>query len=75
MSKSASSPKGIVELLDEPKASAKKIKSAVTDTGSEIVFDPENKPGVSNLLTIHATLTEPESRNLSRSTRARVTVR
>ncbi|WP_181766296.1 tryptophan--tRNA ligase [Streptomyces albidus (ex Kaewkla and Franco 2022)] len=57
MSKSASSPKGVVDLLDEPKASAKKIKSAVTDTGSEIVFDPENKPGISNLLTIHATLT------------------
>ncbi len=57
MSKSASSPKGVVDLLDEPKASAKKIKGAVTDTGSEIVFDPENKPGISNLLTIHATLT------------------
>ncbi|NLU72322.1 tryptophan--tRNA ligase [Streptomyces sp. HNM0575] len=58
MSKSASSPKGIIDLLDDPKASAKKIKSAVTDTGSEIRFDRENKPGVSNLLTIHATLTD-----------------
>lgn len=57
MSKSASSPKGIINLLDEPKTSAKKIKSAVTDTGSEISFDPEDKPGISNLLTIHATLT------------------
>jgi len=57
MSKSASSPKGIINLLDEPKTSAKKIKSAVTDTGSEIRFDQEDKPGISNLLTIHATLT------------------
>lgn len=57
MSKSASSPNGIVELLDDPKKSAKKIRSAVTDTGREIIFDPENKPGVSNLLTIYSALT------------------
>ncbi|MEE1927946.1 tryptophan--tRNA ligase [Streptomyces sp. TRM 70351] len=57
MSKSASSPKGTVSLLDEPKATAKKIRSAVTDTGSEIAYDPVGKPGVSNLLTIYATLT------------------
>jgi tryptophanyl-tRNA synthetase len=57
MSKSASSPNGIIELLDEPARSAKKIKSAVTDTGREILYDEENKPGVSNLLTIYAALT------------------
>ncbi|MGP3927991.1 tryptophan--tRNA ligase [Streptomyces sp. 8N616] len=57
MSKSASAPKGIINLLDEPKVSAKKIKSAVTDTGTEIRFDEEGKPGISNLLTIYATLT------------------
>lgn len=57
MSKSASSPKGLLNLLDEPKSSAKKIKSAVTDTGTEIRYDPEAKPGVSNLLTIYSTLT------------------
>jgi tryptophanyl-tRNA synthetase len=56
MSKSASSANGIVDLLDEPKVSAKKIRSAVTDTGREITFDPAGKPGVSNLLTIYATL-------------------
>src|SRR5690606_25241205 len=56
MSKSASSPNGIIELLDDPARSAKKIRSAVTDTGREIVFDPENKPGVSNLLTIYSAL-------------------
>jgi tryptophanyl-tRNA synthetase len=56
MSKSASSPNGIIELLDDPAKSAKKIRSAVTDTGREITFDPENKPGVSNLLTIYSGL-------------------
>jgi tryptophanyl-tRNA synthetase len=56
MSKSASSPNGIVDLLDDPAKSAKKIRSAVTDTGREVTFDPEAKPGVSNLLTIYAAL-------------------
>ena len=57
MSKSASSPAGIVEMLDDPRVSAKKIRSAVTDSGSEVRFDAEEKPGVSNLLTIYAALT------------------
>jgi tryptophanyl-tRNA synthetase len=56
MSKSASSPAGVVDLLDAPAVSAKKIRSAVTDTGREILFDPEKKPGVSNLLTIYSAL-------------------
>lgn len=58
MSKSGSSPAGIVNLLDDPKVSAKKIRSAVTDAEREIRYDPEAKPGVSNLLTIMATLTD-----------------
>jgi tryptophanyl-tRNA synthetase len=57
MSKSASSPAGIIELLEDPARSAKKIRSAVTDTGREIIFDPENKPGISNLLSIYSALT------------------
>ncbi|MGX1476958.1 UNVERIFIED_CONTAM: tryptophanyl-tRNA synthetase [Streptomyces canus] len=57
MSKSASTPKGLINLLDEPKATAKKVKSAVTDTETVIRYDAENKPGVSNLLTIYSTLT------------------
>jgi tryptophanyl-tRNA synthetase len=57
MSKSASSPAGVVDLLDDPAKSAKKLRSAVTDTGREIIFDPETKPGVSNLLTIYSALT------------------
>ena len=57
MSKSASSPAGIIEMLDDPKVSAKKIRSAVTDSGSEVTFDVESKPGVSNQLTIYSALT------------------
>lgn len=57
MSKSASSPNGIVELLDPEKTNIKKIKSAVTDSEREIRFDEEHKPGVANLLTILAALT------------------
>src|SRR3954452_6144541 len=56
MSKSASSANGLIELLEDPARSAKKIRSAVTDTGREIIFDQAGKPGVSNLLTIYAAL-------------------
>jgi tryptophanyl-tRNA synthetase len=58
MSKSASTPKGLINLLDEPKSTAKKIKSAVTDTDTVIRYDAQEKPGVSNLLTIYSTLTD-----------------
>lgn len=54
---SKSSPTGCVWLLDDDKTLTKKIKSAVTDSEREIVFDPERKPGVSNLLTIQHALT------------------
>ncbi|SHK64416.1 tryptophan--tRNA ligase [Actinacidiphila paucisporea] len=57
MSKSAVSPKGLVNLLDDPKVSAKKFRSAVTDTDTVIRYDETEKPGVSNLLTIHSALT------------------
>jgi tryptophanyl-tRNA synthetase len=57
MSKSNSAPGGIIELLDDPSVSAKKIRSAVTDSGSDIRYDPEEKPGISNLLTIYTALT------------------
>ena len=58
MSKSASSAAGLIDLLDEPARSAKKIRSAVTDTGREILYDPAEKPGVSNLLAIYAALSD-----------------
>jgi tryptophanyl-tRNA synthetase len=57
MSKSGDSPQGIVWLLDEPSQVAKKIKQAVTDTETDVRFDPVNKPGVSNLLTLWALAT------------------
>jgi len=56
MSKSSESQAGVVDILDEPDVIARKIKRAVTDTGTEIRFD-DDKPGVSNLLTIASTLT------------------
>ncbi|AGF71650.1 tryptophan--tRNA ligase [Corynebacterium halotolerans] len=57
MSKSGDNPKGLINLLDPPKTSAKRIKSAVTDNDGVVAFDRENKPGVSNLLVIQSALT------------------
>ena len=54
---SKSSPGGSLDLLADLKQSVRKIKSAVTDAGREIVYDPETKPGVSNLLTLLSVLT------------------
>jgi tryptophanyl-tRNA synthetase len=54
MSKSGENPKGIVNLLDDPKVSAKRIRSAVTDSDGTIRYDREMKPGVSNLLAIQS---------------------
>jgi tryptophanyl-tRNA synthetase len=48
---------GTVNLLDAPSAIARKIRRAVTDTGTEVRYDPEAKPGVSNLLNIYAAVT------------------
>lgn len=57
MSKSSESPQGTVLVLDPPEVIARKFKRAVTDTASEVVFDPETKPGVANLLAILAAAT------------------
>jgi tryptophanyl-tRNA synthetase len=56
MSKSAIVDKGVLWLLEEPTALAKKIRSATTDSEGSVRFDPAGKPGISNLLTIHSTL-------------------
>ncbi len=62
MSKSTSSPQGIVDVLDDPAQIRKKIARAVTDPGSEVRADEEAKPGVTNLLRILSALTsEPVS--------------
>ncbi|MEU6996929.1 tryptophan--tRNA ligase [Nonomuraea sp. NPDC046570] len=57
MSKSSSSPAGILDVLEQPGPLRKKVMRAVTDTGSEVAFDEENKAGVSNLLRIQSALT------------------
>lgn len=57
MSKSAATEAGLISLLDDPKASAKKIRSAVTDSEREVRYDRDTKPGVSNLLTIQSAVT------------------
>ncbi|GLW05492.1 tryptophan--tRNA ligase [Microtetraspora sp. NBRC 13810] len=57
MSKSSSSPQGILDLLEQPGALRKKVMRAVTDTGSDVLADDENKPGVTNLLRIQSALT------------------
>ncbi|ARU92089.1 tryptophanyl-tRNA synthetase [Spiroplasma clarkii] len=58
MSKSSTNPKSFIWLLDDLNIVRNKIKAAVTDSENLIKYDPENKPGVSNLLTIYAALTE-----------------
>ncbi|MCU7556427.1 tryptophan--tRNA ligase [Macrococcus capreoli] len=54
MSKSDSNTKGFISLLDPPNTVAKKIKSAVTDSEGIVKYDKENKPGISNLLSIYS---------------------
>ncbi|MCA1062049.1 tryptophan--tRNA ligase [Rossellomorea sp. AcN35-11] len=56
MSKSDANLKSFITLLDEPKQIEKKIKSAVTDSDGIVKYDKENKPGVSNLLSIYSIL-------------------
>jgi tryptophanyl-tRNA synthetase len=60
MSKSAATEAGLVNLLDDPKVTVKKIRSAVTDSQRDVRYDPEGKPGVSNLLTIQSAVTGTE---------------
>jgi tryptophanyl-tRNA synthetase len=54
MSKSDTNAKAMISLLDEPKTIEKKIKSAVTDSEGTVKYDKENRPGISNLLTIYS---------------------
>ena len=56
MSKSETNPKGTIDLLDDPNLARKKIMSAVTDSLGVIQYDPENQPGLANLLTIQSVL-------------------
>ena len=69
---SKSDPKGDVFLKDEPAVIRKKIMSAVTDSGCEVKYDVENKPGISNLLTIYCAMkdiTIPEAEEIFKNAR------
>lgn len=57
MSKSATNPNDVILLEDEPDVIIKKFKKAVTDSENKVRFDPENKPGVSNLMQIYSSIT------------------
>jgi len=57
MGKSTSSPQGIVEVLEDPASIRRKIARAVTDSGTEVRADDEDKPGITNLLRIYSALT------------------
>lgn len=69
---SKSSPSGCINLLDPLKTTEKKIKSAVTDSDSVVAFDPVNKAGVSNLLTIMSAYTGTPIANLVKSFEGRM---
>ena len=66
MSKSDANQKAFLSLLDEPKVMEKKIKSAVTDSDGIVKYDKENKPGVSNLLSIYSILSNETISNLEK---------
>jgi tryptophanyl-tRNA synthetase len=65
MSKSSSSTAGALRLLDEPATLRRKVMRAVTDTGSEVVYNPQRKPGTSNLLAILASCTNDKPERLA----------
>lgn len=58
MSKSDDNAKGFISMLDDSKTIAKKIRSAVTDSSGVIEYNPEEKPGISNLLVIYSSVTD-----------------
>jgi tryptophanyl-tRNA synthetase len=57
MSKSRGAESGTVLLLDPPQTVRKKVKSAVTDSGSDVRYDPDEKPGISNLIELMTVVT------------------
>lgn len=67
MSKSDENEKNFVSIIDEAKKIEKKIKSAATDSGSEIRYDAENKAGISNLLTIYSVLSGQDVAQLEKN--------
>lgn len=66
MSKSNNSSLGLINILDKPDVNAKKIRNAKTDSKSEIVFDKNSKPGISNLMTIYSSLANISFEDISK---------
>ncbi len=66
MSKSAENPNNYIALLDAPETIREKIKVAVTDSGKEIKFDENNKPAISNLLTIYSLFAKKEIKEIEK---------
>lgn len=64
MSKSSENQNGVIRLLDEPEVIRKKIMRATTDSEMEVRYDEENKPGISNLINIYASLTGKEIKDI-----------
>jgi len=65
MSKSEENPQGVISMFDLPKSAAKKITRATTDCGSTVSYDPENKPGIANLLNIASVLAERDIESIA----------
>ena len=74
MSKSTASSAGLLSLLEDTSSLRKKVRSAVTDSGREVAFDPVDKPGVTNLLTVGGALTGVSASSSPRRTPAVATV-
>ncbi len=66
MSKSNDNKKGVILMLDDISITRKKIMSATTDSEMEVRFDTENKPGISNLINIYASLTGLSTEDVER---------
>lgn len=66
MAKSDDNPVGFIALLDNPEVAKKKIMKAVTDSGSEIIYDQKNKPALANLLTIYSSLSGESIKSLEK---------
>lgn len=64
MSKSSENQNGVIRLLDAPEVIRKKIMRATTDSEMEVRYDEENKPGISNLINIYASLTGKEIKDI-----------
>ena len=66
MSKSSTNPNDVIFIEDEEESIIKKFKKAVTDSENKVKFDPENKPGVSNLMQIYSAITDKNMEDIEK---------